>query len=63
MHRVITGIVALAAVSSPPTRVEKVGGATAVPAGRNKVYAMYCYECGFRVRKRGIPSRKPIQDS
>ena len=36
---------------------------TAVPAGRNKVYAMYCYVCGLRARKGGIPGREPSQDS
>jgi hypothetical protein len=30
----------------------------AVPAGRNKVFGMYCYGCGHRTRKRGIPGRK-----
>ena len=38
----------------------KIRGA-AVPAGRNKVYAMYCYGCGLTAHKRGIPGREPLQ--
>jgi hypothetical protein len=34
----------------------------AVPPGHNKVFGMYCYGCGHRVRKPGIPGREPPAD-
>jgi hypothetical protein len=39
----------------------KIHGA-AVPPGHNKVYDMYCYSCGNRERKQGIPGREPSVD-
>ena len=36
----------------------KIHGA-AVPEGRNKVFAMYCYGWGHWERKPGIPGREP----
>ena len=30
----------------------------AVPPGHNKVFGMYCYGCGHRARKQGIPGRE-----
>jgi hypothetical protein len=35
----------------------KIYGA-AVPLGRRKVFGMYCYGCGNRERKQGIPGRE-----
>ncbi len=34
----------------------------AVPPGHNKVFEMYCYGCGNRERKQGIPGREPTED-
>jgi hypothetical protein len=37
--------------------------AAATPVGRNKVFGMYCYGCGHRTRKEGIPGRSRRQSS
>ena len=37
--------------------------AAAAPEGRNKVFGMFCYECGHRARKRGVPGREPSADT
>jgi hypothetical protein len=33
----------------------------AVPEGKNKVFAMYCYGYRYQTRRRGIPGRKRSQ--
>jgi len=34
----------------------------AVPPGRDKVFELYCYGCGNRERKQGVPGREALED-